>query len=181
MLGQTGSEGSTGLRSLAIRREYRRRRLRKRKKVRHSRLNWRFLEDHPWFCGLGWLFFSFSFFVFCFFPFRFHFFFWNATAYFAQFAIRGYTPGKWSFPSKLLHWFLFTFFTLYQHAEEKIGLLQLKVSCWKQSSKKKKKKTQPTALCQNGFHWIWIAWRDAHRPIVQLNGCIDLWLTFGMY
>ena len=56
MLGQTGSEGSTGLRSLAMCREHRRRRLRKRKKVRHSmraaaitrcRLDWRFPEDHP--------------------------------------------------------------------------------------------------------------------------------------
>ena len=91
MLGQTGSEGSTGLRSLAICREYRRRRLRKRKKVRHSRLNWRFPEDHPWFCGLGWLFFLLVSFVFCFF-FLFDFAFWNATAYFAQFAIRGYAP-----------------------------------------------------------------------------------------
>ena len=80
MLGQTGSEGSTGLRSLAICREYRRRRLRKRKKVRHSMrtaaitrcgLDWRFPEDHPWFCGLGWLFFLLVSFVFCFFPFRF--------------------------------------------------------------------------------------------------------------
>ena len=42
-----------------------------------------------------------------FFPFSlFFFFFWNATAYFAQFAIRGYAPGEsgyfveleWSFP-----------------------------------------------------------------------------------
>ena len=71
---------------------YRRRRFRKRKKVRHSRLNWRFPEDHPWFCGLGWLFFSSSFFCFLFFPFRFRFFFWNATAYFAEFAIRGCGP-----------------------------------------------------------------------------------------
>ena len=80
------SEGSTGLRSLAIYREHRRRRLRKCKKVRHSmrtaaitrcRLDWRFPENHPWFCGLGWLFFFLLVsFIFCFFfLFRFRFFF----------------------------------------------------------------------------------------------------------
>ena len=43
-------------------------------------------------CGLGWLF-SFSFFCFRYFL-QFRFFFWNATAYFAQLAIRGYAPGE---------------------------------------------------------------------------------------
>ena len=78
MLGQTGSQGSTGLRSLAIPvcREHRRRRLRKRKKVRQSHAaDWtgvfrRIIHDNG-------DFFSFSFFCFLFFLFRFHFFFWN--------------------------------------------------------------------------------------------------------
>ena len=88
MLGQTGSEGSTGLRSLAISLccEHRRRRLWKRKKVRHSmrtaaitrcQLDWRFPEDHPWFCGLGWLFFLLVSFVFCFFFFSISLFFFG--------------------------------------------------------------------------------------------------------
>ena len=51
-----------------------------------------FADDHPWFCGPGWLFFLFDSFAFCFFFFRFRFFVWNATAYFAQFAMRGYAP-----------------------------------------------------------------------------------------
>ena len=38
----------------------------------------------------GMAFFSSVSFVFCFS----FFFFWNATAYFAQFAIRGYAPGS---------------------------------------------------------------------------------------
>ena len=81
---------STGTRSLATCCEHRRRRLRKRKKVRHSmrtvattccRLDCRFPEDHRWFCRLGWLFFSFTFFCFLFFSFSsslfFFFFFWT--------------------------------------------------------------------------------------------------------
>ena len=64
-------------------REHHRRRLRKRKKVRHSMrtaaitrcwLHWRFPEDHPWFCGLGWPFFLLVSFFF-FFSFDFAFFF----------------------------------------------------------------------------------------------------------
>ena len=99
MIGQTASEGSTGTRSLAICRAHRRRRLRKRKKVRHSMraaaiTRCRFPEDHQWFCGLGWLFFfSFSFFCFCFFSFSILlFFFLERDCLLAQFAIRGYAP-----------------------------------------------------------------------------------------
>ena len=77
MLGQTGSEGSTGLRSLAICREYRRRRLRKRKRCAIA--DWtgvfrRIIHDFADWDGFFFLLVSF---VFCFFPFRFRFFFFG--------------------------------------------------------------------------------------------------------
>ena len=75
--------------------EHHRRRLLKRNKAAplHSHFSndtLRFQEDHL-FSRTGQAFFLLRFFPFFLSLFRF-FFFWNATAYFAQFAIRGYAP-----------------------------------------------------------------------------------------
>ena len=82
--------------SVAVCREHHRRRLRKRAMGAPLHLHFsngtlRFQEDHL-FSRTGQAFFSFASFL-SFFSFSFSlFFFWNATAYFAQFAIRGYAP-----------------------------------------------------------------------------------------
>ena len=81
-------------RSLACR-EHHRPRLRKRNKVHHcirtsamTRILIQRFQEDDLFSRTGQAFFSFASFLSFFF-----FFFWNATAYFVQFAIRGYAPG----------------------------------------------------------------------------------------